>query len=46
MGYDNFEGKGDHRHYKGREHPYAFKGLDKMWKDFKGDIRRYREGEP
>jgi len=46
IGYDNFEGKGDHRHYKGREHPYAFKGLDKMWKDFKGDIRRYREGEP
>jgi hypothetical protein len=46
VGYDNFERKGDHRHYKDKEDPYVFKGLDKLWRDFKGDIQRYREGEP
>lgn len=24
VGYDNAEGKGDHRHYRGREYPYKF----------------------
>ncbi len=43
IGYDNFEGKGDHRHYKGKEHTYAFESLEKLWHDFKGDIQRFKE---
>lgn len=41
-GYDNAEGKGDHRHYKGMESPYKFQGLEKLWKDFKTDIKHLR----
>jgi hypothetical protein len=43
VGYDNFEGKGDHRHYRGEEHPYVFESLDKLWGDFKQDIEGSRE---
>ena len=45
IGYDNAEGKGDHRHLRDKETAYKFSGLDKLWKDFTGDIRRYREGK-
>ena len=41
--YDNAEGKGDHKHLRGKETVYKFRGLDKLWQDFTGDIRRYRE---
>jgi hypothetical protein len=44
VGYDNHEGKGDHRHYKGKESPYTFKNLKKLWNDFKKDIQRCKEG--
>jgi len=44
VGYDNYEGKGDHRHYKGKEYPYRFKSLKELWRDFKKDIQRSREG--
>ena len=43
VGYDNFERKGDHRHYQGKEYPYTFKSLGKLWKDFKEDIQQYKE---
>ena len=43
VGYDNAEAKGDHRHYRGKEYPYKFKGLERLWKDFKGDIQRFKE---
>ena len=43
IGYDNAEGKGDHRHYKGREHRYAFRGIDELIRDFFEDIRRYKD---
>ena len=46
VGYDNTEGKGDHRHYRGSEYPYKFQGLDKLWSDFKKDIEKFKEGEP
>ncbi len=42
VGYDNAERKGDHRHYKGREYPYEFKGIDKLIEDFFNDVRRIR----
>lgn len=44
VGYDNHERKGDHRHYKGREFPYKFEGLQKLWQDFRNDIKRFKEG--
>ena len=45
IGYDNAEGKGDHRHYKDKEEPYRFQGLDKLWKDFMDGIKQLREGK-
>jgi len=43
IGYDNFEGKGDHRHYKGKERVYTFKSLEKLWHDFKTDVEGLKE---
>jgi hypothetical protein len=43
VGYDNGEGKGDHRHYKGREEPYQFKGVERLVKDFYEDVRRFKK---
>jgi hypothetical protein len=45
IGYDNAEGRGDHRHHGSREHPYKFQGLEKLWHDFTSDVRRFREGK-
>ncbi len=44
IGYDNGEGKGDHRHYSGKTEPYPFKNLRSLVEDFYQDIRRYKEG--
>lgn len=43
IGYDNSEGKGDHRHYQGKEEPYLFEGIDRLIEDFFNDVRRYRD---
>ena len=45
IGYDNAEGKGDHRHYKGKEYSYKFQGLEKLWKDFQSDLEQFMEGK-
>ena len=45
IGYDNSEGKGDHRHYGKREEIYKFKGIDRLFDDFYNDIRRMRNDE-
>ncbi len=42
IGYDNAEGKGDHRHYGEMEEPYMFEGIDKLLEDFQKDIERYK----
>jgi hypothetical protein len=42
IGYDNYEQKGDHRHFGGKETPYKLVSLEKLWKDFKKDIDRFR----
>jgi hypothetical protein len=42
IGYDNSEGKGDRKHYKGKEYPYKFQGLEKLWMDFMGDINQFK----
>ena len=40
VGYDNETGKGDHRHYRKREEPYAFTDVETLVADFLADIRR------
>ena len=44
IGYDNAEGKGDHRHYGEMEEPYMFDDIDKLLEDFQKDIERYKGG--
>jgi hypothetical protein len=42
VGYDNETGKGDHRHYRGREETYKFRTfealLDDFWRDVNAEI--------
>jgi hypothetical protein len=38
VGYDNAEGKGDHKHFLGKEFPYAFKNIETLRDDFYKDI--------
>jgi hypothetical protein len=45
VGYDNAEGKGNHRHYKDREEPYNFRGVDVLINDFYRDVVKIRRGE-
>lgn len=45
IGYDNAEGKGDHRHIKGKEEPYQFMNLKQLAEDFYNDIEKYKRGE-
>ncbi|NUO10403.1 MAG: hypothetical protein HUU08_17390 [Candidatus Brocadia sp.] len=45
IGYDNAEGKGDHRHYRDKEEVYAFKSIDKLFEDFYNDIKRVKKYE-
>ena len=39
------EGKGDHRHIRGKTEPYKFVSLRKLANDFYRDIERYKRGE-
>jgi hypothetical protein len=39
--YDNEAGKGDHRHYNGKEKPYAFTSPDNLIAAFQTDIARW-----
>ena len=40
--YDNESGKGDHRHYKGKESKFAFESPEKLIQAFQRDIARYQ----
>jgi hypothetical protein len=42
IGYDNAEGKGDHRHYGEKEMPYKFVSLRKLADDFLADMEAYK----
>ncbi|GMT43047.1 MAG: hypothetical protein IEMM0002_1458 [bacterium] len=42
-GYDNAEGKGHHRHYKGKETSYIFQSIGRLFADFQKDIRRIKK---
>jgi hypothetical protein len=39
--YDNESGKGDHRHYSGKESAYTFQNPEKLIADFERDIARW-----
>src|SRR5258706_15476342 len=39
--YDNESGKGDHRHYVGKERSYAFRNPDELIAAFESDIARW-----
>jgi hypothetical protein len=39
---DNESGKGDHRHYKGKESKFAFESPEKLIQAFQRDIARYQ----
>lgn len=45
VGYDNEAGKGDHRHYRDREEPYAFVDFGTLIADFWRDVKREIENE-
>jgi len=39
--YDNEAGKGDHRHFRGKESAYVFTTPDQLIADFQADIARW-----
>lgn len=41
--YDNEAGKGDHRHWGGKEAPYAFRDLKTLQADFWKDVAAWLE---
>jgi len=43
IGYDNAEGKGDHRHSLSVESDYSFRGLRRLVRDFQSDVESYKE---
>lgn len=45
VGYDNYEKKGDHKHYFEKEIKYKFESVDKLIRDFLNDIEKYKRGE-
>ena len=44
--YDNEVGKGDHRHFGGRESSYGFETPDKLVADFQRDTARWNRENP
>jgi hypothetical protein len=44
--YDNKSGKGDHRHFGGKETDYIFTTPDKLIADFQRDIARWNHENP
>jgi len=42
VGYDNERGKGDHRHFRGTEARYDFRGVEQLMLDFWSDVRAVR----
>ncbi len=42
IGYDNEAGKGDHRHYRGRQEAYRFSNYEALIREFMNDVLRER----
>ena len=45
VGYGNERGKGDHRHFRGRESAYRFVSAERLVADFLADVDKIRGGE-
>lgn len=45
LGYDNAEGKGDHRHYGNKAMPYKFTNVKKLFEDFYKDLKEVMSHE-
>ena len=45
IGYDNAEGRGDHRHIHQKEYRYHFIDVDTLVRDFLVDVDRLKRGE-
>src|SRR5919112_1317068 len=45
VGYDNERGKGDHKHIRASELPYAFTDVNRMIDDFMADVTAMREAK-
>jgi hypothetical protein len=45
IGYDNSEGKGDHRHVGDEEQPYQFTTIWNLLRDFRNDLKKSRGGD-
>lgn len=43
VGYDNERGKGDHKHIRGAEMPYAFVSIAQLLDDFRADVEAVSE---
>ncbi len=46
VGYDNERGKDDHRHFLDQEHPYTFKDVETLFRDFQADMTAAKKGRP
>ncbi len=42
IGYDNERGKGDHRHFKGKETAYGFSTFERLMAAFEADVIKIR----
>jgi hypothetical protein len=42
VGYDNERGKGDHRHFQGKETAYAITSVERLIADFWSDVEHVR----
>lgn len=42
VGYDNEQGKGDHRHIKDTESAYRFENVEQLVADFLTDVERFQ----
>lgn len=45
LGYDNAEGKGDHKHYEDIEVPYEFTDIWELLNNFKKDLKKITGGD-
>lgn len=45
LGYDNAEGKRDHKHYGDKDMPYKFTSVKELFKDFYKDFREVMSNE-
>ena len=43
LGYDNYQGHGHHKHFKGKTIPYEFDSVEHLFKDFLKDLEEVRD---